>query len=126
MLPNVQASTLQDKLGPNRGKEGNWVLDQLNLEGLNNWTSEQQQSATNLLVESAVYSQNDLHLGKCNVLKHDIKITDPQPFKDRYRRIPPHLYEEVKNHLQKMVEAGAIRRSFSPWDSAVVLVRKKD
>ena len=43
-----------------------------------------------------------------------------------YRRIPPPLYEEVKAHLQEMVEVGAIRRSFSPWASAVVLVRKKD
>ena len=52
------------------------------------------------------------------------KITDPQPFKEHYRRIPPHLYEEVKQHLREMVEVGAIRRSFSLWASAVVLVRK--
>ena len=32
----------------------------------------------------------------------------------------------MKAHLQEMVEVGAIRRSFSPWASAVVLVRKKD
>ena len=31
----------------------------------------------------------------------------------------------LKTHLQEMVEVGAIR-SFSPWASAVVLVRKKD
>ena len=72
-----------------------------------------------------MYFQSDLDLGKCNIIKHAIKITDPQR-KERYRRIPPHLYEEVKNHLQEMVEVGAIRRSFSPWASAVVLVRKKD
>ena len=79
------------------------------------------------MVDSAgVFSKNDLDLGKCNILKHNIKITDPQPFKERYRRIPPHLYKEVKAHLQEMVEVGAIRRSFSPWASAVVLVRKKD
>ena len=54
------------------------------------------------------------------------KITDPQPFKERYQRIPPHLYEEMKNYLQEMVEVGTIRGSFSPWASAVVLVRKKD
>ena len=100
MVPNVHASKLQDNLGPNRVKEGTWVLDQLNLEELNIWTSEQQQSVKILLVESAnVFSQNDLDLGKCNILKYDIKITDPQPLKKRYRRIPPHLYEEVKNHL---------------------------
>ena len=100
MVPIDQASKMQDKLGPNRGKERTWVLDQLNIEGLISWTSGQQQSAKHLLVESVdVCSQNDLDLGKCNILKHDIKITDPQPFKERYRRIPPHLYEEVKNHI---------------------------
>ena len=108
-------------------KGGAWVLDQLNLEGLEQWTEEQQKAAKELLVASAdVFSKDDLDLGKCNILKHDIKITDPQPFKERYRRIPPHLYDEVKAHLQEMVEVGAIRRSFSPWASAVVLVRKKD
>ena len=97
------------------------------MEGLDSWTAEQQQSAKNLLVESAdVFSKNDLDLGKCNILKHAIKITEPQPFKGRYQRIPPHLYGEVKNHLQEMVEVGAIRRAFSPWASTVVLVRKKD
>ena len=96
------------------------------MEGLETWTREQQQSARDLLVDSAdVFSQSDLDLGKCNIIKHAIKITDPQPFKERYRRIPPHLCEEVKKHLQEMVEVGAIKRSFSPWASAVVLVRKK-
>ena len=80
-----------------------------------------------MLVDSAsVFAKTDLDLGKCNVIKHAIKITDPQPFKECHRRIPPHLYEEVKAHLQEMVEVGAIRKSFSPWASAVVLVRKKD
>ena len=32
----------------------------------------------------------------------------------------------LKKHLQEMVEVGPIRKSFSPWASAVVLVRKKD
>ena len=78
------------------------------------------------MVDSAVvFLQSDLDLGKSNIIKHAIKITDPQPFKERYRRIPPHLYEEVKKYLQDMVEVGAIRRSFSPWASAMVLVRKK-
>ena len=93
---------------------------------MESWTGEQQQSAKDLLVDSFdVFAKSDLDLGKCNIIKHAIKI-DPQPFKECYRRIPPHLYEEVKKHLQEMVEVGAIRRSFSLWASAVVLVRKKD
>ena len=61
------------------------------LEGLETWTGEQQQSARDLLVDSAdVFSQSDLDLGKCNIIKHAIKIIDPQPFKEKYR-IPSHL-----------------------------------
>ena len=109
------------------GEGGSWILDQLNLEGFKSWSREQQQSAKDLLVDSAdIFAKTDLDLGKCNTIKHAIKITDPQPFKERYRRIPPHFFDEVKKHLQEMIEVGAIRKSFSPWASAVVLVRKKD
>ena len=94
---------------------------------MESWTGEHQQSAKDLLVDSAdVFAKSDLDLGRCNIIKHAIKSTDPQSFKECYRRIPPHLYEEVKQHLQEMVEVGASRRSFSLWASVVVLVRKKD
>ena len=103
---NTEGTCSGSKQGPT-DKGGAWVLDQLNLEGLDQWTDDQQRAAKELLVASAdVFSKNDLDLGKCNILKHDIKITDPQPFKERYRRIPPYLYEEVKAHLQEMVEVG--------------------
>ena len=72
------------------------------------------------------FFKNDLDLGKCNIFKHKIQLTDQQPFKERYWRIPSHLFKAEKQHLQEMVEVGAIRRSFSPFASAVVLVRKKD
>ena len=123
MVTDDKSSKL--KQGP-QGEGGSWILDQLNLEGLESWTGEQQQSAKDLLVDSDVFAKSDLDLGRSNIIKHAIKITDPQPFKECYRRILPHLYEEVKQHLQEMVEVGAIRRSFSPWASAVVLVRKTD
>ena len=103
------------------------ILDQLDLGEINTWSEEQQHAARKLLCDySETFSKNDLELGKCNILKHNIQLTDQQPFNERYRRIPPHLFEEVKQHLQEMVEVGAIRRSFSPWAIAVVLVRKKD
>ena len=65
-------------------------------------------------------------LGKADIVKHEIKLTDETPFKDPYRRIPPGLYDEVRVHLKEMLEAGAIRESQSPFSSNVVLVRKKD
>ena len=40
--------------------------------------------------------------------------------------MPPHVYNDVKAHLQEMLDKGAIKKSHSPWVSAVVLVQKKD
>ena len=42
------------------------------------------------------------------------------------RLVPPGMYDEVKMHIQEMVDVGAIQPSNSPWASAVVLVQKKD
>jgi hypothetical protein len=36
------------------------------------------------------------------------------------------MFQEVRNHLQHLMEAGVIRRSKSPFSSNVVLVRKKN
>ena len=36
------------------------------------------------------------------------------------------MYDEVKVHIQEMLDVGAIRPSNSPWASAVVLIHKKD
>ena len=61
-------------------------------------------------------------MGHTSMVKHEIKLDNYTP----YCRIPPHLVDEVKNHLKEMTEVGAIRKSNSPWASAVVLVRKRD
>ena len=126
MVPKLQTPKGQDPSEQKR-EDNSWILDQLDLGKLNTWLVEQQQAAKKLLCDySETFSKRVLDLGKCNILKHNIKLTDNQPFKERYRRIPPHLFEEVKQNLQEMVEVEAFRRSFSPWASAVVLVRKKD
>ena len=80
-IQKVHSSGKQSKQGPT-GKEGAWVLDQLNLEGLDNWTEDQQKVATDLLVDSAdVFSKDDLHLRKCNILKHNIRSQILSPLK---------------------------------------------
>ena len=60
------------------------------------------------------------------LVEHHIKLSDDQPFKEPHHRIPPALIEEVKEHLQEMMDAGAIRDSESPYSSNVVIMRKKD
>ena len=59
-------------------------------------------------------------------MEHMIKVTGDTPFKEQFRWIPPPLVEEVRNHLWKMLESGAIRPSQSAWCNAMVLVQKKD
>ena len=65
-------------------------------------------------------------MGKTSIVKHKIKLTDNVPFRERYGRISPHQFEELRKHLQEMLDIGAISKNNSPWTSAIVLVRKKD
>ena len=40
--------------------------------------------------------------------------------------MPPGIYDEVKVHIQEMLDVGTIGPSNSPWANAVILVWKKD
>ena len=65
-------------------------------------------------------------IGCTDVTENDIELLDHEPFKERFRHIAPPLVEEVRQHIQEMLDGGAICPSQSPWCNAVVLVRKKD
>ena len=69
-----------------------------------------------------LFALDDLKLGSTSQIKHDIKLSDPKPIKDRYWQIPPQQFEEVQAHLQDMLKVGAIHKSIRPWTSPVVLV----
>ena len=73
-----------------------------------------------------LFTRNLSELGKTSLVQHDIKLDDPTPFKECYQRILLHQYEEVKKHLQEMIEIGAICNPTSPWTSPIILVHKKD
>lgn len=72
------------------------------------------------------FARGEADLGRTTVVKHRIEMTDPAPFKQRYRRIPPAMVEEVRLHIKQLMDSGVIRPSHSPFSSNVVLVRKKD
>ena len=74
----------------------------------------------------AAFSLHDLDLGTTDLVQHHIKLSDTQPFKQKARRIPPALYDDVRKHIREMLDLGVIRESHSPFTSNVVLVRKKD
>ena len=74
------------------------------------------------------WSKDDLDLGhnRHGDVKHHLRLSSNVPFKDPPRRIPPSMVEEVRQHLQEMLDLGVIRKSESPYSSNVVLVRKPD
>ena len=72
------------------------------------------------------FACSDLDLGKTSPIKHQIELTDWIPFKEHCQCIPPHMYDDVKVHLQEMLDIGAIRKSNSLWANMVVLVWKND
>ena len=67
-------------------------------------------------------------MGCTDTAEHTIELLtgEDEPFKERFRQIAPHKVEEVRQHIQEMLDGRAIHPSQSPWCNAVVLVRKKD
>ena len=91
------------------------------------WPKAKQEQARKLLLKwEHLFPDSNLDLGRTSLMKHQIELTDPMLFKDHYQHIPPHMYDDVKAHLQEMLDIGAIWKSHSPWASMVVLVQKKD
>ena len=128
MEEDIEPQNLKSEKPENTSVEddGSWILDLIDLSGLEDWPENLQHEAKEMLKRNAkVFSKDDMNMGRTNLVKHHIKLTDPAPFKEAYRRIPPQMYDEVKAHIQEMLDLGAIRPSNSPWASAIVLVRKK-
>ena len=120
----VSPTNSQPKLTKERRDK---IFSKLDLTSYDDWTQEQRDMMDATIERYLhIFAVEDLELGRTNLVKHEIKLKNYVPFKERYRRIPPHQYEEVRKHLDEMLRMGAIRRSNSPWASAVVLVRKKD
>lgn len=87
---------------------------------------ERQQLDDLLLKYSDIFSVNPQDFGHTSTVRHSIPLIDKQPFRLPYRRIPPALYESVKDELARMEKSKVIRRSCSPYASPIVVAHKKD
>lgn len=91
-----------------------------------NLSSEQHQKGIELLQKhTAVFSQGEGDLGCTTLVEHEIPLTDAVPVRQRYRRLPPSQYEQVKAHIQELLDRGVMRSSCSPYSSPIVVVFKK-
>ena len=97
------------------------------LDMLKDWPEKEVLDTCRLLMEfHHVFLLDKNEMGCTDTTEHVIKLTNSDPFKERFWRIAPLLVEEVCEHIQEMLDGGAIHPSNSPWCNAVVLVRKKD
>ena len=84
----------------------------MELLGLESWMEENKEKALNLLAEyHDIFILEDREMGCTKVAKHKNEVTDPKPFKERPRNIPSGLLEEVKEHLDHMLDVGVIKLS---------------
>ena len=97
------------------------------LDRLKDWPPALAAKAVRLLLEfHYIFSLEPNEIGCTDLTEHTIELLNDEPFKERFRRIAPPVVEEVRAHIQEMLDGGAIQPSQSPWCNAVVLVRKKD
>ncbi len=90
-------------------------------------TTEQKQSVKKMFQKwECIFSRGPTDIGHTNLVEHHITLDNEQPFKEPHRKIPPALFEEIREHLNEMLSTGAIRDSESPYSSNVVIVRKPD
>ena len=73
-----------------------------------------------------VFVGPDGKLGLTKVVKHSITLNDNVPIKCRPYRAPLTQRKIIEEELDRMLDAGLIESSDSPYASPVVLVTKKD
>ena len=141
-VPDAVASPkLEVKLAQDREPESMLTMEQYqellmkvleengSLGKLKGWKEETALKAKQLLMEfHHIFSLEKNDMGCIDATEHIIELLPKQdePFKERFRRIVPHEVEEVHQHIQEMLDGGAIQPSQSPWCNAVILVQKKD
>ena len=81
------------------------LFSKVDLTGIVNWSVQEQKEVRDLITEFGfLFAWNDLDIGKTSLGKHTMKLSNPIPFNERYRQILPDQFEEMKKHLQEMLE----------------------
>ena len=124
-----------DELKPNRNppkkltieERQKLLLELLRKEGrldkLKEWPLELALKFEQMLMEHHnIFSLEQNEIGCTDTAEHVIELLDTKPFKERFWQIAPLLVEEVREHIQEMLDGGAICPSQSPWCNAVDLL----
>ena len=106
---------------PGRDLEGStcnpqkgWNVEALDLQGLGEWPKTEQEQARELPLEwEHLFACSNLDLGRTTLIKHQIEVMDWTPFKEHYL-CTPHMYDDVKAHLQQMLDIRPTWKLHSP------------
>ena len=97
------------------------------LDKLKQWPLELALRFERMLMEHHNIDSLELNeIGCTDTAEHVIELLDTEPFKEQFQCIAPPLVEEVREHVQEMLDWGVIHPSQSPWCNTVVLVCEKD
>ena len=79
------------------------------LDLLKEWPPDLVRKVVALLLEfHHVFSLEPNEIGCMDAMEHVIELMKDEPFKDRFRHITPPLVDEVHQHIQEMLDGGAI------------------
>ena len=79
------------------------------LDRLKEWLPDLAWKAVALLLEfHHVFSLEPNEIGCMDTMEHVIELMKDEPFKERFGRITPPLVDEVRQHIQEMMDGGAI------------------
>ena len=93
--------------------------------GSNLSTNEKSKLVEIIRKHSNVFARNPKKPSQTSVV-HPIVTGNALPVKSRYYRVPISWEEEINIQVQEMIDNEIIRPSSSPWNSPIILAKKKD
>ena len=100
-------------------------LRDLFLRSTEKLTPQQKSSVRSLLLRrQRAFAKDKTDYGRTDLVEHTIDTGDTRPIKHRARRYPPSKRDKGQAEVERMLKAGVIEPSKSPWSSPVVLAEK--
>ncbi|RUS68980.1 hypothetical protein EGW08_023257 [Elysia chlorotica] len=98
----VEADHRRSKFLPHQGEKCNDPAAALDFTSTA-FSGQDYDKLTNLVTDyNDFMAQDEVDMGHYRGVEHTIELEDPKPFKQRYRRISPHMFDEVRDHLGQL------------------------
>ena len=124
----IMMMTNSTEIEPELEKEMNlcWEIQMKSQINKNLSEEEQCKICEVLSRNNEVFAKSKADLGDCDLLELEIDTKDSPPLSTQpYKSAWKERYI-VRDEVQKMIQAGVVKPSNSPWSAAAILVSKKD